>query len=297
MGYRIVACIPAYNEEHTIAKVVLKTMKYVDEVIVCDDGSTDMTGEIAERLGAMVIRHERNRGYGATIVNLFRRARELGADVMVTLDADGQHNPDDIPRLVKPIIDGEADIVIGSRFLDDESKELVPKYRRVGIKAITSLSKAFSYKELSDAQSGFRAYSKKAIELLKPTEQGMGVSTEILVKAKRLNLKVLEVPVKITYDEHSSTQNPIRHGLEVVLSTIKHYSMDHPLLFYGLPGFSALLIAVFFWLWTMQIFTATRQISTNITLVAIGATIVGLILLTTAVILWVMISIIKEQLS
>ena len=297
MGYRIVACIPAYNEEHTIAKVVLKTMKYVDEVIVCDDGSTDMTGEIAERLGAMVIRHERNRGYGATIVSLFRRARELGADVMVTLDADGQHNPDDIPRLVKPIIDGEADIVIGSRFLDDESKELVPKYRRAGIKAITSLSKAFSYNKLSDAQSGFRAYSKRALELLKPTEQGMGVSTEILIKASRFNLNVVEVPVKITYDKYSSTHNPVRHGLEVVLSTIKHYSINHPLIFYGLPGFLALLVAVFFWLWTLQVFTVTRQISTNMTLIAIGATMVGLVLLTTATILWVMISIIREKLS
>jgi glycosyltransferase involved in cell wall biosynthesis len=297
MGCKVVACIPAYNEEHTIAKVVLKAMRYVDKVVVCDDGSTDMTCEIAERLGAIVVRHGKNMGYGAAISSLFKKARELDADIMVTLDADGQHNPDDIPRLVKPIVDGEADVVIGSRFLEDESKRLVPKYRRFGIKVITSLSKAFSYKELSDAQSGFRAYSRRALELLKPTEQGMGVSTEILVKARQFNLKVLEVPVKITYDEYSSTQNPVRHGLDVVLSTIKHYSVNRPLVFYGLPGFLALLVAVFFWVWTMQIFTATRQISTNIALVAIGATIVGLVLLTTSIILWVIVSIVREKLS
>ena len=127
------ACIPAFNEEKTIAKVVLLTQKHVDKVVVCDDGSTDMTGEIAERLGAEVIRHERRLGYGAAIQSLFRRARELGADVMVTLDADLQHNPD-IPVLVKPLWEGGADIVVGSRFLG-----MRRRFRGIGVGALRLL--------------------------------------------------------------------------------------------------------------------------------------------------------------
>jgi glycosyltransferase involved in cell wall biosynthesis len=87
----IIACIPAYNEEKTIAKVIIKTQKYVDKVIVCDDGSKDMTSEIAERLGAIVIKHERNMGKGEALRNLFKKAIELNADIVITLDGDGQH--------------------------------------------------------------------------------------------------------------------------------------------------------------------------------------------------------------
>jgi len=123
----------------------------------------------------------------------------------------------------------------------------------------------------------------------------MGASTEILIKAKDGNLKIIEVPIKINYDKDSSTQNPVSHGMDVILSTVKQMSMRRPLLFYGIPGFTSLLVALFFWVWTIQIFAATRQIVTNIALIAIAATIVGLMLLTTAVILWVLVSIIREK--
>jgi len=289
----IVACIPAYNEERTIARIVMLAQKHVDKVIVCDDGSTDMTGEIASKLGAEVIRHERNMGYGAALSILFEKAREVKAHVMVILDADGQHNPDDIPKLLTPIVEGEADIVIGSRFIG--KAENIPKYRKAGIKVITGLAKAASYNNITDAQSGFRAYSRKAIESIRISETGMGASTEILIKAKDGNLKIIEVPIKINYDKDSSTQNPISHGMDVILSTVKQMSMRRPLLFYGIPGFASLLVALFFWVWTIQIFAATRQIVTNIALIAIAATIVGLMLLTTAVILWVLVSIIREK--
>ena len=293
----IIACIPAYNRDKTIAKVVLKAKKHVDEVIVCDDGSQqgDMTAIIAEALGATVVKHQKNMGYGATLRTLFYEARKRNPDVMVTLDADYQHNPDDIPRLIKPILDGEADIVIGSRFLGEENRE-IPKDRKMGIKAITKLTNIGSYKEITDAQSGFRAYSRKAIQLITPTEYGMGASTEILLKAKEKGLKIKEIPIKINYDvEKPSTHNPLYHGIDVVLSTIKHMSIRHPLLFYGVPGLIALLVATAFWIWTLQIFAATRQIITNIALVAIGAAIVGLMLLTTAIILWILVSVIREK--
>lgn len=289
----VIVGIPAFNEEKTIARVVLEAQKYADRVVVCDDGSTDLTGKIAERLGAEVIRHERNMGYGAALSSLFKRAHEMGPDVMVILDGDGQHDPGGIPRLVGPVLDGEADIVIGSRFLGEAVK--MPKKRRRGVEVITKLVRWGSYNDITDAQSGFRAYSRKAVELITPTEYGMGASTEILLKGEKRGLKVKEIPIKISYDvEKPSTHNPIYHGVDVVLSTLKHLSIRHPLLFYGVPGAMALLVAVAFWLWTFQIFAATRQIITNISLVAIGATIVGLMLLTTAIILWVLISLIRE---
>jgi glycosyltransferase involved in cell wall biosynthesis len=292
--YTVIACIPAYNEECTIAKVVILTQRYVDKVIVCDDGSTDMTGEIARRLGAEVIRHKKNMGYGAALRSLFKRAREVDPDVMVILDADYQHNPEDIPKLADPILRGEADIVIGSRFITGDASE-APKYRIFGVKAITNLIRLVSYKEVTDAQSGFRAYSRKAIHLILPTEQGMGASTEILLKAKEKGLKIKEIGVKIGYNvEKPSKQNPISHALDVILSTVKHVSIRRPLAFYGMPGAISLLISMFFWIWALQIFASTRQIVTNIVLIALSATLTGLVLLTTAIILWVMVSVLRE---
>ena len=292
---KIIACIPAFNEEKAIAGVVVQSMKFVDRVIVCDDGSVDLTAEIAEALGAVVVRHERNMGYGAAIGSLFSEARRLGADIAVTLDGDGQHDARQIPRLVEPLVKGETDIVIGSRFLKEEDASRVPGYRKVGLKLITGLASNASYDSLTDAQSGFRAYSHRALEALVVTERGMGVSTEILLKAKERGLRVVEVPVTISYGENSSTHNPVVHGLSVILSTVRHFSIRRPLVFYGVPGLFSLAVALFFWLWALQIFRVSRTISTNITLIALSATMVGLMLMTTSIILWVLISVVREK--
>ncbi len=293
----IVGCIPAFNEEKCIAKVILLAQKYVDKVIVCDDGSSDMTGEIAKRLGALVIRHEKNKGYGASLRGLFNKARELEPIAIVTLDGDGQHNPEYIHEVVKPILDGRADVVIGSRFLDERSGNNVPRLRRIGIRLITNMTKTVSYDHITDAQSGYRAYSEKALSLLDPTECGMGASTEILMKAKKHGLTVAEVPVTVNYDEESNTHNPVSHGIGVVLSTIKHWSIHRPLVFYGVPGCLALIVAMGFWLWALQGFAMTRTLSTNITLVAVFTTIAGLVLLTTAIMLWVLTTVVRERSS
>jgi len=289
----IVACIPAYNEEKTIAKVILKARKYVDKVIVCDDGSTDMTAEIAEALGAEVIRHERNMGYGAAIRSLFEKAREENPDVMITLDADGQHNPDDIPKLIKPIVDQEADIVIGSRFLTREAE--IPTYRKIGIKVINWIMRAKA-KKISDTQSGYRAYSKRALQLIKPAEMGMGVSTEILLKAEQNNLKIKEIPIKIIYKvEHPSTINPLTHALDVIFSTIKQLSIRHPLIFYGIPGIISLLVALGAGLMLIHLFNATRYFSLPLAIITVGFGIAGAILCSTAIILWILVSLVRER--
>ncbi len=286
----IVACIPAYNEEKNIAKVIVQAMEYVDIVIVCDDGSRDLTAKIAEKLGALVVKHEKNMGYGAALATLFKKARDIGADVVVTIDADCQHNPHSIPKLVEPIINGEADLVIGSRFL--ESSGSTPPYRKLGIKIITALTKRASYQGITDAQSGFRAYSKRAIHMLTLGEYGMGASTEILIQAKERNFRIKEVPIDVNYGGVPK-RNPIYHGFDVVLSTIKQMSIRHPLLFYGVPGFVAFVVAATFWMWTLRLFAVKGQVVTNVALIALGATIVGLIFLTTAMILWVLVTLLR----
>jgi glycosyltransferase involved in cell wall biosynthesis len=288
-----VACIPAFNEERTIAKVILQTQKYVDKVIVCDDGSTDMTAEIAEKLGAVVVRHSRNLGYGAALNTLFREAVKLNPSCIVTIDADGQHNPSDIPKLVEPIVRGEADIVIGSRFLS--SKDNTPKYRRLGIKVITGIARKISYPQMTDAQSGFRAYSRRAVEELGLTEPGMGVSTEILIKASEKKLKVVEKPITISYDvEKPSKKNLLLHALDVVTSMLKHYSIMHPLTFYGLPGSIMILLGIFFGVWALEIYRAEGRLVVNLALLTIGSTLIGLLLIVTGITLFTLISVVRE---
>jgi glycosyltransferase involved in cell wall biosynthesis len=295
IGENIVAILPAFNEQKTIAEVILKTKKYVDRVIVVDDGSSDLTAEIAERLKVTVIRHKRNMGYGAALRSGLEYAMKLNPAVVVILDADGQHDPKDIPRLIEPILRGEAAIVIGSRFID-KLKEKIPAYRKFGIRMITKLMKVLTYNNLTDAQSGFRAYNRKAIEKIQPSESGMGASIEILFKAKEYNLKVVEVPIEIRYGENSPTQNPIYHGLNVLLSIIKYVSIRRPSLFYRVSGTILLLIALIFLIQTLHIFIATQQITTNIVPIAMVAIIVGLMLLIIAIIIWVLTIVVKEYL-
>jgi len=284
----IVAAIPAYNEEKTIAIIILLAEKYVDRVIVCDDGSTDMTAKVAEKMGAEVLRHKRNAGYGAAIKSLFGRARELGADIVVTLDADGQHDPSHIPLLIKPIMEGRADIVIGSRFLKGlGEKRDVPLYRHMGIKAITKLTNATSNCGVSDAQSGFRAYGRRALERLRLHENGMGVSVEILMRAREQNLRVVEVPVACNYRGlETSTHGPLTHGAGVIMSIVKLVVEVKPLVFLGLPGTVSALVGVLFGVWMLRIYAVEHLIVTNIALASIAFTLIGLFAIFTAITLY-----------
>jgi len=174
---RIAVLIPALDEEQAIAKVVLTAKKFADFVIVCDDGSRDMTGEIARKLGAEVVVHRRNLGYGTALASLFTRARELGADIVVTFDGDGQHDARFVSVVTAPIIDGVADVVIGSRF-KPESMNRTPSWRKLGIRTINALVRGVSGKQYSDTQSGMRAYRATILKLVYPSETGMGASAE-----------------------------------------------------------------------------------------------------------------------
>ena len=291
---KITIGIPAYNEEKNIALIITKLKKITDSIIVCDDGSSDLTGEIARELGAIVISHPKNMGYGAAIRSLFLKATELDLDGLITMDADGQHRIEDVNSVFKPINDEVADIVIGSRFLDKKSEEM-PNYRKVGIKIITKITNLSIKEKLTDSQSGFRAYSKKALQKVIPSDVGMGVSTEILIKASNLELKVAEVPIKVHYDVDTSTHNPVSHGTSVILSTIKFTSIHNPLKFYGIPGIIFLIIGLGFIAWTIQIYAVSQQIITNISLIGIGCIVLGAVLLMTAVILFSIVTVVSEK--
>ena len=287
--------IPAYNEEKNIAKIILKIQSIADKVIVCNDGSSDLTGDIAEKMGALVINHPKNMGYGAAIRSLFLKAKELDADILITFDADGQHRVEDIVKLLEPIKNNTADIVIGSRFLDDKTK--IPKYREIGIKTITGLSNAPTDVKVTDSQSGFRAYNNKVLKEIVPSDFGMGVSTEILIKANNKKFRIIEVPITILYEGDTSTHNAVSHGASVILSTMKFISIEHPLKFYGIPGIIFLVIGLFFVVWTIQEFTATRQIWTNLTLAGIGSTLIGTVLILTSIMLFSLVSVVRERRS
>lgn len=217
--HRIVAAIPCFNTEATIADVVIKAKKHVDRVLVIDDGSTDDTAAIAKKAGAMVVSHDVNRGYGGAIRSCFKVALEGGASVLVTLDGDGQHNPADIECVIAPILNGDADVVIGSRFIEEKGN--MPRYRRFGIKLITALFNLGASTKIGDAQSGFRAYSGRVLEALFLKEEGMGVSMEILFKARAAGFRFAEAPVSCLYHEGGSTMNPLIHGISVALSVVR----------------------------------------------------------------------------
>ena len=285
--------IPAFNEEKNIAGIISKLKKYADTIIVCDDGSTDLTGKISEELGTIVITHEKNKGYGASINSLFLKAKELETNVFVTFDADGQHRVEDIPIVTEPIINNKAEIVIGSRFLETKSEEM-PNYRKVGIKLITKVTNLSIKEKLTDSQSGFRAYSKKALDEIIPSDEGIGVSTEILIKASNLDLKMAEVPIKVSYEGETSTKDPISHGSSVIFSTIKFTSIHNPLKFYGIPGIIFLGIGLGFIAWTIQIYSTHQEIITNVSLIGIGCIVLGAVLLMTAVILFSLVTLIND---
>jgi len=289
----ILVGIPAYNEEKNIASLIVKILKQGYKVLVCDDASTDNTAEIAEKLGAKVLQHSKNRGYGASIQTLFTNAKETETDILVTIDADGQHDYNDISNLIKPIQEKNADIVIGSRFL--EKKSSIPKYREIGIKVLTKIANSIEDLNISDSQSGFRAYNKKSLESIFPSEDAMGVSTEILIKAAQKNLKIVEVPIIVLYEGDTSTHHPTVHGLSILGTSIKLLSIKHPLMFYGIPGILFLLSGILFTIMTLSSFAETRMIVTNQALLAIGTILVGLILIMTAIILFSIISVVRER--
>lgn len=248
---KILVALPAYNEERYIGSVVLKAQQYADEVIVLDDGSTDDTAEIARLAGATVIRHKENKGKGAAIQSILAEAKRRTLDVLVLLDADSQHNPDEIPNLLKPISEG-YDLVIGSRELQRNN---IPAYRRIGQKILLHSTHFLSRKRLSDSECGFRAFSPRAVAELKLSQGGFAIETEMIAAAAEKGLAVTEVPISAIYTKDGSTLNPVRHGLVVLAQILAMISERRPLFFFGLGGSILITLGLIAGVRTLHLFS------------------------------------------
>jgi len=229
---RVIVAMPAFNEERYIGTMVLKARQYSGEVMVVDDGSTDGTAKISGLAGATVIRHSQNKGKGAAIQRIINEVKKKDADVLVLLDADSQHNPDEIPRLIKPVLSG-YDLVIGSR---GGAKKSIPFYRRIGQKILLLSTRVLVRKEITDSESGFRAFSRKAITELRLHQKGFAVESEMIAAAAATGLKIIEVPISVEYTKDGSTLNPFSHGLGVLTQIMVMISERKPLFFFGILG-------------------------------------------------------------
>jgi len=282
---KIVAAIPCFNEARYIGSVVLKAKKFVDSIIVIDDGSTDATAEIAAEAGAAIHQHGQNRGYGAAIRSAFAKGRQLDADVLVILDGDGQHNPSDIPNLVKPVVEGEADVVVGSRFLGEGKRP--PFYRRAGQRVLTAATNLGSRQALSDSQSGFRAYSSKALKELNLAERGMSISSEIQFAIGKSGLRVAEVPIDVSYRDKAK-RSPLGHGLSVLSRLVVLMSLKQPLLLFGVPGLALLAGGLAMGVRVLTIYSDTRELAVGNALGTILLCLAGLLALFAALMLQAM---------
>jgi len=281
----VIIATPAYNEEKYIGGIVLLAKQYADEVIVVDDGSRDRTARIAELAGASVVRHEKNQGYGSTIQSIFAEAKKRNPDVLVILDADSQHNPDEIPSLVSEINNG-SDVAIGSRVMQDN---VIPLYRRIGQKFLARLTNIASRQRVSDTESGFRAYSRKAIRELELKEKGMAVSSEIVSDAARKELIIAEVPISVTYTKDSSTLNPLQHGLSLLNRIVVMISERRPLLVFGIIGSICIILGIFIGIMVFQALQVHQILQVGSALVSMLLITIGVLSISTGLILSVLV--------
>jgi len=289
----VVVGIPAYNEAATIADVVGAAREVADVVIVVDDGSTDDTVAAARAAGAVVVEHDHNQGYGAALKTIFEAGARRVPEHLVILDGDGQHDPGDIPRLVECQRATDAQIVIGSRFAEDATTD-APLYRRFGlhvINALTNLSLGVvrPATRISDTQSGFRAYDRRAIRAFAAGDSigdHMSASTDILYQAHHHDFDIAEVGTDVSYDrDDTSTQNPIAHGVTLVSNILRTVEQDRPIPVLGIPGFVLTLVGIGFGYWTFSNYITTGVFPVGLAVTSAFFGLVGVFAAFTAIIL------------
>ena len=279
---QVVALIPAYNEERFIGSLVLAARSYTDEVVVVDDGSRDHTVEIARKAGAIVIEHQINQGKAAAVNTGFTYLRQLDPAAIIMLDGDGQHCADDIPRVLDPVLNGTADIVVGSRFLDVKSH--IPAYRKVGQHGLTLATNLASGVHVTDSQSGYRAFSTRALRELFFGQGGFSIESEMQFLAREHELRVCEVPIKVVYAE-AAKRNPLRHGMQVIGGITRLLGQTRPLLYFGSAGLAVFFTGIMLGIYMVDIYARTRVLAVGYGLVTVILCIVGMLLFFAGVLL------------
>jgi glycosyltransferase involved in cell wall biosynthesis len=290
----ITAILPAYEEEVSIGSIVLLTRLYTDKVIVVDDGSTDRTADIARKAGAEVIVHETNKGKGTALKTGFAAAVKMGADVIVTMDSDAQHNPSDIPKLATPIIKGEADMVNGSRYLNGQDKN-TPAYRRVGQTVLDKATNLNSGLHITDSQSGFRAFAASIIDVFRFNANGMAIESEMLADAGKAGIRIKEVEIAVRYDVDGSTANPVQHGLQVLVSILKDMEFKRPLYYFTVPGMSIGMVGIFMGASFLQTFTTGGSLNFGPTMLMVLLIIVGCFMALTGILLHSLSALLRDR--
>jgi glycosyltransferase involved in cell wall biosynthesis len=290
----IVAVIPAFNEELTIGSVLLLSAKHVSQCIVVDDGSSDRTSEIVRRAGATAIVLPENRGKAYALFKGLDAVRILKPDIVVLLDADGQNNPAEIPTLIAPIINGEADLVIGSRFLSTTSD--IPAYRKIGQKTLNYATNMQSEYEGTDSQSGFRALSKKSLDYFDFTSEGYNIESDMISHFMQKGLVIVEVPISVRYDvPNKHKKNPLAHGYDIIANIIGEIGYRRPLMFFGSLGILCILAGATAGFWAISFYYLNNMLPFGPTIAAVLFVILGMLLLVSGLILNSLIAIMKRQ--
>jgi len=221
---KITCVIPCHNEESTVESVVEGCRKYCGEIFLIDDGSTDETASRAAKAGAHVVKHAVRLGAGSALSTGFEIALRSGADIIVTLDGDGQHSPDDVPRVVKPILDGAADFVVGSRFLENAGS--TPIHKKIGNKLLSSATSLVCGRRITDSQSGFRAYTRNALKWVIHEAKDYAWASETLILAARRGFRVTEVPIRSIYLSNRQRGAGVSDGPKILYETLKRRPAD-----------------------------------------------------------------------
>ncbi len=290
----VIAVIPAYKEEVSIGSVVVHTRNYVDTVIVVDDGSPDKTSLIARAAGADVITLPSNKGKATALMKGFARVRELDPAVVVMLDADGQHNPAEIPFLIKPILEGKADLVIGSRFLNNKNN--IPAYRQFGQKTLNIATQLGSGFASTDSQSGFRAISRTGLEHLNFKSDGYNIESDMITHFLKDGLVITEVPINVRYDvPNKHKKNPVSHGMDILTHMVGLLGYKRPLLSFGIPGMIFIFIGLVLGFGAFTQYIASGRLSFLLPMMSMMFIIMGMLLVTSSFTLNSLVCLVKEE--
>jgi glycosyltransferase involved in cell wall biosynthesis len=291
---RLIAVIPAFNEEISIGTVVLHIRQIVDHVIVVDDGSKDRTADIARLAGAEVLSHPINIGKAQAVMKGFDRAKEYAPFAVVILDADGQHNPAEIPDLAKPVLAGDADLVVGSRSLNGGNS--IPAYRIIGQKTLDIATNISSRVKCTDTQSGFRVLGRRALGNLDFYSDGYNIESDMLAHFSHRGLVIGEVPISVSYSvSNGHKKNSISHGVDVLGHIIGVVGYRRPLVSFGVPGAVLTLLGIGAGLFTVSEYVIGGPFHSVLFIGSIASLVLGLMLMMTSLILNSLVQMMKKE--